>query len=387
MVAVTLEEENISDPELPAQISPTDHAPTILGKTVSIKEWKDYGTATSIKSRIFIPSQVSCSFFTSILVIGVTALFIVVIAINLHYGVIIGSGVIMLYTLWTLFKTTFTDPGFLPRNKVNPALKEMQKANEEALRSNENLDLQFKEFECYSSYRRRSQKEDDKLIKCSLEPQPWEDIKKCPWGIDFEGIVAKDIAADTSAYIGGVKKGMTLTRLKVMDKIYNLVPPEDEGLKFCRTCLIWRPERSKHCSECDACCLKFDHHCPWTGNCIGLRNYVYFVRFICMISLYSTWVLVWSVSYLAKDGTKFIESVFSIAGIVFVFVVLILCCVGGLTFFHLKLIGSDRTTAEDIQGTYTRERRKNGHKKGCWENYTSLCCRSRPASKIEMLRW
>jgi len=383
---VVIEEENIIDPELPAQISTKDHTPTILGKTISIKEWKDYGTATSIKSRIFIPSQVGCSFFTSILVIGITALFVVVIAINLHYGVIIGSGVIMLYTLWTLFKTTFTDPGFLPRNKVNPALKVMQQANEEALRSKTRLDMQFKEVEYRSSYARRNQKkEEDKLLKCSLEPQPWQEIKDNPWGIYFEGIVAKDVLSGTSAYSEGVTKGMILTELKVMDKIYKLVPPEDEGLKFCRTCLIWRPERSKHCSECDACCLKFDHHCPWTGNCIGLRNYVYFVRFICMISLYSTWVIVWSVIYLAKDGTKFLEAIFSLAGVVFIFVLLVFVCVGGLTFFHLRLVAHDRTTAEDIQGSYTRERRKNN--KGCRENYASLCCHSQAPSRIKTIRW
>jgi hypothetical protein len=98
MVTIS-EEETIIDPELPAQISPSELVPSILSKSISIEEWKAYGTTTNIKSRIFIPSQVCCSFFSSILVIGVTALFIVVTAIKIHISVVICSGVIMLYTL------------------------------------------------------------------------------------------------------------------------------------------------------------------------------------------------------------------------------------------------------------------------------------------------
>ena len=53
-----------------------------------------------------------------------------------------------------------------------------------------------------------------------------------------------------------------------------------DGWKLCASCITLAPPRSWHCLICDICILKRDHHCIFTGCCIGHYNHRYFVMFL-----------------------------------------------------------------------------------------------------------
>ena len=53
--------------------------------------------------------------------------------------------------------------------------------------------------------------------------------------------------------------------------------PGPHDPRWCRACRAVKPPRAHHCSICERCVLKMDHHCPWVGNCVGYGNYKAFM--------------------------------------------------------------------------------------------------------------
>ncbi|KAF4035570.1 DHHC domain-containing protein [Phytophthora infestans] len=51
-------------------------------------------------------------------------------------------------------------------------------------------------------------------------------------------------------------------------------------------CEVRRPLNASHCSDCGVCVRELDHHCPWTGKCVGERTIKWFYVFLTFISLH-----------------------------------------------------------------------------------------------------
>ncbi|KAH9816721.1 DHHC palmitoyltransferase-domain-containing protein [Melampsora americana] len=58
--------------------------------------------------------------------------------------------------------------------------------------------------------------------------------------------------------------------------------------KWCPTCRTYRPPRTSHCRLCNNCVEQSDHHCTFLNNCIGRRNYFTFLIFLLVTTILVT---------------------------------------------------------------------------------------------------
>lgn len=116
-------------------------------------------------------------------------------------------------------------------------------------------------------------------------------------------------------------------------------------IKYCTTCKCWRTPRASHCSDCNRCVDRHDHHCPWMDNCVGKENYRYFILYLiaitldCFIVLVSTVIFLVNVNQVQDQLTPVFLAIFS---------GLLGWALAGLTGYHIWITAINVTTHEHV---------------------------------------
>lgn len=176
---------------------------------------------------------------------------------------------------------------------------------------------------------------------------------------------------------------------------YLLLTPEeeDDALTSLRTSILaWlppdqaqllvpppKPERTHHCSVCKICVIKFDHHCPWLNQCVGLENERYFLLFLtylvtgCVIVITCGWQEFYGaakllVSYDVEGRTLFGEMLPLPVPRAFVLMTYVLSCVMGFALAlmgggHAIMVSKGQTSVESTDAPhYVQLARRRGRK-------------------------
>ncbi|KAJ4905533.1 putative protein S-acyltransferase 12 [Raphanus sativus] len=154
------------------------------------------------------------------------------------------------------------------------------------------------------------------------------------------------------------------------------------SLGYCPKCRNVKPPRCHHCSVCQRCVLKMDHHCVWIVNCVGARNYKFFLLFLLytfLETMLDVVVLLPSFIKFFSQAIKHSSSPGKLTSLVLAFVLNLAFVLSLLCFvvMHISLLSTNTTSVEvhekngDVRWKYDLGKKKNfeqvfGKKKAFW---------------------
>ncbi|XP_063285894.1 palmitoyltransferase ZDHHC20 [Pelobates fuscus] len=148
-----------------------------------------------------------------------------------------------------------------------------------------------------------------------------------------------------------------------------------KAIRYCDRCQLIKPDRCHHCSACDVCVLKMDHHCPWVNNCVGFSNYKFFLLFLLYSLLYCLFVAGSVLQYFIKFWTNELPDTRAKFHVLFLFFVAAMFFISILSLFsyHCWLVGKNRSTIEAFRApTFRSGPEKNGFSLGFSKNLSEV---------------
>eukprot|EP01089_Gocevia_fonbrunei_P013889 TRINITY_DN3667_c0_g1_i2.p1 TRINITY_DN3667_c0_g1~~TRINITY_DN3667_c0_g1_i2.p1 ORF type:complete len:355 (-),score=48.68 TRINITY_DN3667_c0_g1_i2:94-1158(-) len=136
--------------------------------------------------------------------------------------------------------------------------------------------------------------------------------------------------------------------------------------KTCRRCGKIKPDRVHHCRICKRCVLKMDHHCPWVNNCVGFKNYKFFILFVSYVPIMAVTTILVTIPYIILHvdfSSHFPTSTIN------VFVVDLIAVVFGLglsgfAIMHFQLVLTNLTTLESMDNRFVSKYQKRRSGRG-----------------------